>query len=204
MYKYSDGTIRTAMPFVHNDVQYGVDVFFNWTPEQLAEVGVKEFIEDAIPFGYRGGVPVDVETATQIHRTYPNMIFEFENVKKDYTNRINVKRKSKEEDGFIFDSSNIFIATDVKGSLRMTQMAFVFQADPTHVEEWKGVDATTGEDKWFSMNVSMYQQIVAEGQQYVRDCFLRQQALQEELEALQETPEAYLAFAANIETGWPS
>lgn len=75
MYKYSDGTVRPAKPFVYNDVQYGVDVFYNWTPAQLASVGVKEFIEDVVPQFYDGGVPVDVETETRVHRTYPNAVY---------------------------------------------------------------------------------------------------------------------------------
>lgn len=206
MYKYSNGTIRNAMPFTSNNVQYGVDVFEKWTPAQLAAVGVKEFIEDTIPFGYRGGVPVDVEEATTVHRTYPNMIFEYANVKQSYLDQINAVRKAKEEDGFVFDPTNlnVFIATDIKGSLRMTQMMFVFQADPTHAEQWKAADPVTKEDKWFSLTAPVYYQLSSVGQQYVRDCFVRQEALQEELEALQQTPEAYLAFANKINTGWPN
>lgn len=202
----TERTVRGPLPVTINNISYPTTIFSNWSGPELAALGIKLFLEDPIPAHYQCGVPVDVETDYQIHRTYPNAVFDYDNVKSSYIEKINSIRKSKEEFGFVFapSTTNVWIATDVKGSLRMTQMAFVFQADPTHIEEWKGADPATQEDKWFAMNAQTYSQIVAEGQQYVRDCFLRQQALQEELEALPETPEAYLAFAATIETGWPS
>ena len=206
MYKYSDGTIRNATTFVYNDIQYGIDVFEKWTPEQLAEIGVKKYREDGIPFGYRSGVPVDIETDILVHRTYPNPIFEYDNMKTSYMTLINEHRKSKEEDGFVFDvnATNVFIDTDIKGSLRMTQMALVFQNNPTHVETWKAKDPITKNHKWFDLNATLYASIQLAGQQYVRECFMRQEALQKELELLEKTPELYISFGENINTGWPS
>lgn len=75
LYKYSDGSVKGPRAFTYNDVQYGADVFHKWTPEQLSEVGIKTFTEDAVPQFYTAGIPVDVETATTVTRTYPNAVY---------------------------------------------------------------------------------------------------------------------------------
>jgi len=69
-------TEREAMHPVHfadpNGDQHGPEIFSAWSLAELNSIGVKAFIEDAIPQDYDPGTPVDVETSSEIHRTYPN------------------------------------------------------------------------------------------------------------------------------------
>lgn len=69
----TERTVRPPLPVIINDVQYNESIFNSWTLQDLAQLGLKLFIENPIPEGYDSGVPVDIETDTQITRTYPDM-----------------------------------------------------------------------------------------------------------------------------------
>ena len=69
----TERTVRPALPVIVGDVQYGESIFSAWSLPELAALGIKLFVENPIPQDYIGGVPVDIETDTQITRTYPDM-----------------------------------------------------------------------------------------------------------------------------------
>ena len=69
----TERTVRGPAPVTINDVSYPDAIFASWSPQELAALGIKLFIENPIPQDYIGGVPEDIETDGQITRTYPHM-----------------------------------------------------------------------------------------------------------------------------------
>ena len=187
MYKYSDGTVRQAQPFVFNNVQYGIDVFTKWTPEQLAEVGVKEFIEDSVADHYSGGVPVDVETATQVHRTYPNPIFEPAPWRAQLTNAIQQKKITKRDNGFMLGET--LFDSDAGANVQYLNFFTQVMSDPTYtVDNWKASNGT-----WVKMNAVLFAKVSAAFALNTAAAFDWQAAMQAALDTAVDTYEALKA-----------
>ena len=58
---------------------HGPEICELWTPEKLASIGIKRIVAAELPVDSTGwpflpGAPVDVETDTEIHRSYPNAV----------------------------------------------------------------------------------------------------------------------------------
>jgi hypothetical protein len=66
-------TVRPALPFTIGEVSQGPIIFERWSLADIAALGIKLFIENPVPQDYIPGAPVDIETDTQITRTYPDM-----------------------------------------------------------------------------------------------------------------------------------
>ena len=90
MYRYPAGAViagqALAAPAVLapcrviiDGILYGPEICELWTPEALAELGIKRVETEAVPtdangWPYLPGEPVDVEEALLIRRTYPNAV----------------------------------------------------------------------------------------------------------------------------------
>lgn len=187
MYKYSDGTVRQSQPFVFNNVQYGIDVFQKWTPEQLAEVGVKEFIEDSVADHYRGGVPVDVETVTQVHRTYPNPVFEPAPWRASLMAEIQAKKITKRDGGFTVDG--VLFDSDAGANVQYLNFFTQVMSDPTYtVANWKASNGT-----WVEMNAVLFAKVSAAFTLNTAAAFDWQAAMQTALDTAVDTYEALKA-----------
>lgn len=68
----SERTVRPALPVVINDIQYFMDIFSNWSIQELNSLGIKKWEEEVVQDGYIPGVPVDIEDEEKIIRTYPH------------------------------------------------------------------------------------------------------------------------------------
>ncbi len=80
-----DGQVLTAptvLPpcrVIIEGILHGPEICELWTPAELAAIGIKRVVLDALPMDATGwpylpGEPVDVEGETVIRRTYPNAV----------------------------------------------------------------------------------------------------------------------------------
>ena len=206
LYKYPDGNVSGTHDFTANDVQYNQEIFYKWTLEQLKAIGVKPYREELIPYGYDAGLPLEIETNDEFVKTYPNPIPNVSKVKNDLDILIKSTRKSFEENGFIYTDTDlrVFIATDLKGSLRVSQLQMMFAANPDATVEWQGADPDVlTNDKWFTMTYSRWVSIVGTGMLFIQACFNKQKALQDEMNTF-TTVDELLIFKETIKVGWPT
>ena len=98
----------------------------------------------------------------------------------------------------------VFIDTDMKGSIRISQMQMLFAAYPEAEINWQGVN-TEDHNKalWFTMTASRWAAIVQAGMMFVQTCFEKQKALSAELDSI-DNVESLIEFEKTIYEGWPS
>jgi len=90
IYRYPAGAVVNGSPLaeptalapcrcVIGGFLHGPEICELWTPEELAAIGIKRVVADELPvdatgWPYLPGEPVDVETDTEIQRSYPNAV----------------------------------------------------------------------------------------------------------------------------------
>lgn len=206
LYKFPDGNVSPAKDFTLNDFYYNQEIFYKLPLSELKKLGIKPFREETVPYGYLPGAYRDIETEDEWVRTYPNPIPDISGLKATIGDKIKTVRKSYEEAGFIFTDGDlkVFIDTDMKGSIRISQMQMLFAAAPEAQIDWQGVNPEDhSKALWFTMTAPRWAAIVQGGMFFVQSCFEKQKALSAELETI-STVEELLEFEKSIYNGWPS
>ena len=195
MYSYPAGTIingiltdhrtvRPAMPFTINDVSYGLAHFAD--AELLVRLGIKSFIEDAVPAHYQGGVPEDVETANTIHRTYPNPILQAEPWRAQLVQATQVKKIAKRDGGFAVNG--ILFDSDANANIAYLNFGFRLAQEPTFSTPWKASG-----NIWVTMDAALFTLVSAAFAANNQGAFAWQAQMDA---ALAAAPDTYAALKA--------
>ena len=207
LYKFPDGSISTSKEFSIDNINYPENIFYIWSLSELKNIGIKPYIITQPPYGYLPeGPTTETETENEWILTYTNPTPNLQPIKDECDNLIKSTRKSHEEDGFIFTDNDlkVFIATDLKGSLRISQLQMMFAENQSTTVEWQGADPVDHSiDLWFTMTYTRWISIVQAGMLFVQACFDKQKTLQDTLSNINDIP-TLLDFKNTITLDWPS
>jgi len=168
-------------PFLVDGAWQTLSVYDALGPDGLSNIGIKSFVEDTIPSHYTGGVPVDVETATQVHRTYPNPVFEPAPWRSSLMAEIQAKKIIKRDGGFTVDG--VLFDSDAGANVQYLNFFTQVMSDPTYtVANWKASNGT-----WVEMNATLFAKVSTAFALNTAAAFDWQAAMQAALDAAPDT-----------------
>lgn len=187
----SERTVRSALPVTIDGVSYPVTIFSLWSPAQLASIGIKSWAEDSVPEHYSGGVPVDVESATHIQRTYPNPILQATPWRAQLQEAIQAKKIDKRDGGFTVDG--VLFDSDTNANMAYLNFNAKLATDPQFSTPWKASDNT-----WVTMDAALFAKVSAAFEANNQGAFLWQAQMSAALDAAPDTYDALKAVEDQI------
>jgi len=187
----TERTVRGPLPVAINDISYPPAIFSNWSGPELAALGIKAFVEDSIPAHYSGGVPVDVETDYQIHRTYPNPVLDAAPWRVQLTQAIQTKKIAKRDVGFLVDET--LFDSDANANVQYLNFYTRISVNPTYSTPWKASGNT-----WVVMDATLFALVSAGFQANTESAFSWQAQMNSALATAPDTYEALKAIEDSI------